>query len=122
MSDKQTTMTDDQFWLIFTEAVMAADRDIFVSDFSTSSIWGDDPESDTIPAQRIEQLGNIWDTAHATIRDIRKHTGLTQAAFAKRFCIPKRTLEDWERGVRSCADYTRLLLAQATGFYQRPGM
>ena len=34
--------------------------------------------------------------------------------------IPTRTLEDWERGVRSCPDYLRLLLAQASGLYTRP--
>lgn len=112
-------MTDHQFFIVFTEAVKAADRDTFVAEFAISSIWEDTPESDTIPAQRIEQLGKVWDTAHATIKDIRKHTGLTQAAFAQRFCIPKRTLEDWERGVRACTDYTRLLLARATGFFDR---
>lgn len=62
----------------------------------------------------------IWDVAHATIRDIRAYTGLTQAAFSTRYCIPRRTLENWESGIRSCPDYVRLLLAQAAGMYRRP--
>ena len=73
-----------------------------------------------IPAARIEMLGQLWDTAHLTIQDIRAHTGLSQAAFAVRYCIPRRTVENWESGDRQCADYVRLLLAEAVGLYTRP--
>ena len=31
-----------------------------------------------------------------TVRDIRAITGLSQAAFAERYGIPRRTLENWE--------------------------
>lgn len=72
------------------------------------------------PRKTFDLLARLWDAAHLTIRDIRQHTGLSQAAFATRYCIPTRTLEDWERGVRSCPDYLRLLLAQASGLYTRP--
>ena len=65
-------------------------------------------------------LGQLWDAAHLTIRDIRAHTGLSQAAFAVRYCIPRRTVENWEAGDRQCADYVRLLLAEAAGLYARP--
>ena len=112
-------MTDKLFCTIFGAALDAADRDAFLSDWSLSSAWNDDPSAD-ITADRIAVVGGIWDAAHLTIRDIRQHTGLSQAAFAMRYCIPTRTLEDWERGVRSCPDYLRLLLAQATGIYTRP--
>lgn len=30
------------------------------------------------------------------VKELRKKTGLTQAAFAKRYNIPKRTVENWE--------------------------
>lgn len=111
--------TDKLFFTLFGEAITSSDRDAFVSDWSLSSVWGDAPDAD-IPAGRIDLLARLWDAAHLTIRDIRQHTGLSQAAFATRYCIPTRTLEDWERGARSCPDYLRLLLAQATGAYQRP--
>lgn len=110
-------MTDKLFCTLFAAALAAADRDAFVSDWSLSSGWVDAAD---IPADCIAELGHIWDAAHLTIRDIRQHTGLSQAAFAMRYCIPTRTLEDWERGVRSCPDYLRLLLAQAAGLYTRP--
>lgn len=111
--------TDKLFYTLFGDAITSPDRDAFVSDWSLSSVWGDVPYAD-IPAGRIDLLARLWDAAHLTIRDIRQHTGLSQAAFATRYCIPTRTPEDWERGVRSCPDYLRLLLAQSTGLYARP--
>lgn len=109
-------MTDQQFYTIFGAALTDQDRDAFVSDWSLSSVWGDD--EDILP-ERIDELTRLWNAAHMTIRDIREQTGLSQAKFATRFCIPPRTIEDWERGVRKCPDYVRLLLAQAVGAYQR---
>ena len=111
--------TDKLFYTLFGEAITSPDRDAFVSDWSLSSVWGDAPDAD-IPADRIDMLARLWDAAHLTIRDIRAHTGLSQAAFSTRYCIPVRTVEDWERGVRNCPDYLRLLLAQDTGLYARP--
>lgn len=40
-----------------------------------------------------------------TFKELRKLSGMTQKAFAEYFGIPKRTIEDWDRGVRECADY-----------------
>lgn len=111
--------TDKLFFTLFGDAIASPDRDAFVSDWSLSSVWGDAPDAD-IPADRIETLGQLWDVAHLTIRDIRAHTGLSQAAFAVRYCIPRRTVENWESGVRSCPDYLRLLLAESAGVYKRP--
>lgn len=113
------TLPDKLFYELFGAAIKTADRDAYVSDWALSSAWGDDPEAE-IPAARIEMLGQLWDAAHLTIRDIRAHTGLSQAAFAALYCIPRRTVENWESGVRSCPDYLRLLLAQVTGLYTRP--
>lgn len=112
-------MTDKLFNALWAAALNCTDRDAYVSDWSLSSAWGDAPEAE-IPAARIEILGQLWDAAHLTIRDIRAHTGLSQAAFATRYCIPRRSVENWESGDRQCADYVRLLLAEAAGLYVRP--
>ena len=112
-------MTDKLFNTLWTAALDCADRETYVSDWALSSAWGDAPEAD-VPADRVEELGHLWDAAHLTIRDIRAHTGLSQAAFAVRYCIPRRTIENWESGDRQCPDYLRLPLAQATGIYTRP--
>lgn len=110
-------MTDKQFYNIFSDALSneGAPREAFVSDWALSSIWDDDGQD--IPEDRIAEIGDIWDVAHLTIGDIRQHTGLSQAKFATRFCIPRRSIEDWESGARKCPDYLRLLLAQAVGLY-----
>lgn len=105
-------MTDKQFYTLWTEALASNDRDAYVSDWATSSIW-EDTEDALIPDGRADAIGAVWDLAHLTIRDIRASTGLSQVAFAQRFCIPRRTVEDWEAGRRSCPDYVRLLLARA---------
>lgn len=110
-------MTDQQFYTIFGAALTDQDRNAFVSDWALSSIWEDDED---IPPERIDELTHIWDAAHMTICDIRQHTGLSQAKFATRFCIPRRSIEDWESGARRCPDYLRLLLAQAVGLYNKP--
>lgn len=41
---------------------------------------------------------------------IRKASGLTQAAFAERYGIPKRTIENWEGGQRDAPTYVLDLL------------
>lgn len=40
-----------------------------------------------------------------TVRELRRRAGLTQKDFSVLFGIPRRTLEDWERGVRTPAPY-----------------
>lgn len=112
-------MNYKQFNALFSDAVASNDREEYVSDWCLSSIWEDDPGSD-VPAERIDQLGLLWDVAHASIKDIRSHTGLSQVRFAERFCIPRRTVESWESNINTCAGYLRLLLAQAVGMYRRP--
>lgn len=44
------------------------------------------------------------------IRRIRISAGLSQAQFAEKYGIPKRTLEDWERGIRKPQQYVINLL------------
>ncbi len=34
------------------------------------------------------------------VKAIRQKTGLSQAAFSKAYGIPKRTIENWEQGIR----------------------
>ena len=38
-------------------------------------------------------------------RDLRISSGMSQRKFAEHFGIPRRTLEDWERGIAKCAPY-----------------
>lgn len=38
-------------------------------------------------------------------KDLRERSGMTQEKFAKYFNIPKRTIEEWDRGTRKCTPY-----------------
>lgn len=49
------------------------------------------------------------------IREIRAKLELTQAAMADEFSIPKRTIEEWERGSRKPPEYVVLLLERIAG-------
>lgn len=54
-----------------------------------------------------------------TIYAIRKSTGMTQAAFAARYMIPKRSVENWEQGFSECPIYVRYLLALVTNYEKK---
>ena len=44
------------------------------------------------------------------IKVLRGHTGLSQAKFAEKYGIPKRTVENWEGGVNEPPTYVLRLL------------
>lgn len=48
-----------------------------------------------------------------TISEIRSASGLSRSAFARKYAIPIRTLENWESGTNVCPEYTRRLLEDA---------
>lgn len=103
-------ITDIMLSTLWADALTVEDRDAYISDWALSSIW-EDPEDAPIPAERIENLGRIWDVVHMDMRDICKAADLTQTALAQKFCIPMRTVSDWCRGLRTPPDYVRLLIA-----------
>lgn len=104
-------MTDKQRMYCVSEAPNYTDRDAYVSDLALSSMLGDAEDSD-IPADRLTQLGAIWDDVHRSVKDICRDAGLSQRKLAERFCIPYRTVENWCSGVNDCPIYTRLMMQQ----------
>jgi len=48
-----------------------------------------------------------------TVKEIRTLTGLSQARFAEKYGIPKRTLEKWEQGETTPPAYLVKLLERA---------
>ena len=107
-------MKPDIFGELWLDALRVEDRDAYVSDWTMSSVWGDTPDDDII-LRRAVDCGKIWDAAHRSMRDIVAESGLTQAGFARRFCIPLRTVESWCCGRRAPADYDRLMIQQLLG-------
>lgn len=106
-------VNDRNFCTLFGAAVAEHDRDRFIVEWSSSSIFSD--EEKTYDAdERLAVLENIFEVAHMSMRDLRKKLGLTQAEFACRFCLPKRTVESWESN-RSARQYLVLAFAQVSG-------
>lgn len=112
-------MTDKQFNAAFTAALSSPDRDAFISSLSSSSLFTGEDETAPVDQALVEELGQVWDVAHLSVSDIRAATGLSQRAFAERHLIPRRNVENWDRGYCQPPDYLRLLLAQAEGLYTR---
>lgn len=47
------------------------------------------------------------------VKDLRSRTKLSQAKFAEEYHIPRRTVENWESGVREPPEYVLRLLERA---------
>lgn len=110
-------MTKEQYYNAVTEAQAYTDLDSYLSDVAMSTEWGDDPDA-PIPQQRLDDLAAIFAAVHRTPREILDLTGLSQASFAQRYVIPRRTFQDWLLGNRNCPLYLRLLLQQSEGLLQ----
>lgn len=112
-------MTNKQYSVCVAESANYDDLDAYVSDMMSSSVWGD-IENSAGPAKRPEELRSIYTAATRTVREIVAVAGMTQAAVTDRLCIPRRTLQDWCRGVRECPLYTRLMMQQCLGIFAPP--
>lgn len=107
-------MTIKQYHAIMAEIPNYTDRDAYISDLALSTIWDDSPEAE-IPAERIELLGTLWDTAHRSIKEIAAAAGLSNRKLAERFGIPYSTMEDWSAGARKCNPYIRMMMQECLG-------
>ena len=90
-------MTNQQFTTCVSETKNYTDRDAYISGLARSSMWGDSEDA-PVPEQRIANLGQIWDAAHRTFRDIAAAAGTSVRQLAMRYAIPRRTAEDWAAG------------------------
>lgn len=109
------TLNDKDFYTIWGEALASTNKELFAAEWSTSSVFPEDADLLDIAAY----VDRLWNVAHMSIQDIRSAAGLTQAKMATRFCIPRRTIEDWCTGTRVPPDYLRLLMAEALGIIKR---
>ena len=48
-----------------------------------------------------------------TIKEMRELLGVSRAEFSRRYMIPTRTLDDWEKGKRTPPPYVITLLERA---------
>lgn len=107
-------MTINQYRTAVSEAASYTDRDAYISDLTLPTIWGD-PEDADIPTDRVEQLGEIWDAYHRSVKEIAAAAGLSCRKLAERFSVPYRTMENWSSGANECPLYTRMMMQECLG-------
>lgn len=112
-------MTCKQYYFCVSEAANYSNIDNYMSDIALSTIWDDAPDA-PIPLERLDQLRSIYAAVNRTVREILSAAGLTQAAASERLFIPRRTLQDWVRGIAKCPLYTRLMMQQCLGLFSPP--
>lgn len=71
--------------------------------------YGEDAE------KMVADMETIYTVAHMTIRDMISQVGMTQAAFADRFMVPLRTVQNWAIGQRECPAYVKVMMADFLG-------
>lgn len=94
---------------IIKDATSQPDKELFIAEYGYPDWFyeiNDDPE------KVIEYLGAVHDIVNMPFKAFVQKTGMSQAKFAKRFCIPQRTVESWCMDDRKCPVYLRLALAE----------
>lgn len=111
--ERKLKMTDKLFAKLWKDALAQPNKDLYINEYGYPE-WFDEISADT--SKIIQTLEDIHKVAHMSVRDIISASGLTQSAFAIKFCIPRRTIGDWATGKRKCADYIRLMFSIYLGF------
>lgn len=109
-------MTYANYYQIMHEAAAYTDKELFVAEWSTSSVFdadsdGDAPDYDGV----LTDLDNIWTVSHMSVKEMAEAAGLTQSDLARRFNIPLRTLRGWSNGTREAPPYIKLMMADLLG-------
>lgn len=105
-------MTDRLFEKLWKDALAQPQKELYIAEYGYPD-WFDEIGGDV--TEIVQVLENIYDVARMSVREIIAHTGLTQAGFSAKFCIPLRTIENWATEKRDCPDYVRLMMCRELG-------
>ena len=65
------------------------------------------------------QTSKLWNVLEMSMRDLVEKSNLDMAKFARRFCIPYRTLQAWCDGTNPCPVYIKMMIAEILKMYTR---
>lgn len=108
-------MTDKLFNKLWKDALAQPDKELYIAEYGYPEFFDEISEN---LQEIVDVLGNIHDVAWMSFRDILKRSGMTQAEFSTKFCIPVRTIENWSTEKNVCRDYDRLMMARILGFLE----
>lgn len=92
------------------------DVDEYLDCIMRNPIW---KEKRVNKEKRKQWLIDIWNAAHRDINDIMRITGMNQIKMYTYFCIPRRTLQDWCRGLTAPPPYLLMMMQEIFGFVKR---
>ena len=72
-----------------------------------------------IPEARKDWIIQYWQAVHRPMCDVIELSGMNITQFSKEFYIPRRTVEDWKAGKRPILPYTKMLIQESLGIFQR---
>lgn len=100
-------MTYQEFLKVYLAAGDHDEKEMFIADNGGMWIEG-------YPDEKIaDLLSAIWDVAKGGFNALCTVSGLSRMAFAKKYSISYRTLQDWCLGARTSPPYVLTLLAYA---------
>lgn len=100
------------YYNLVQDAQEANNLEMFISERGWQD-WMDEYGDDTDAL--ASDMASIWNAVNMPMREFRGITKLSQVKFGIRFCIPRRTVEDWEAGISSPPVYLRLFMAESLG-------
>lgn len=106
-------ISDKLFFRLWKDALDQENKDLYIGEYGYPKFF--DAISDDV-SEIVDVLGNIHDAAHVSFRDLLEFSRLSQANFGMKFCIPRRTLQGWILGERSCPPYLRLYFTRSLGY------
>lgn len=105
-------MTYETYRNLVSDALKAENEEMFIAEQGWAD-WMDEYGEDT--DRLVSDMRNIYQVSHMTMIDLLSASGLTKAAFSRRFLIPLRTVENWVSGIRPCPIYVRMMIADLLG-------
>lgn len=66
-----------------------------------------------------KKISDLWRVLEMSMRDLVEYSKLDMAKFARRFCIPYRTLQAWCDGTNPCPVYIKMMIAEILKIYTR---
>ena len=102
-------MTYNIYTRLMDEAANYTDVDLFIAERG----WQDWMDAEPSAEHVATMLRKIYDLSRMSTGDIRSLAGMSQAQTAVFLGVPRRTIENWDAGSRSCPEYTRRMIAWA---------
>lgn len=108
-------MTNKQIYQYYGEVENYTEPEAFASDVALSLLNPEDPNQN-VDIEEVEQLERLWRVARLPFREFLNLLGLSQTNCSIRFCIPRRTVQEWAGERRKAPPYVRLMMAECTGY------